>query len=489
MCHWFEKLDAIIEREGFVRTPFVPKQPYCCNENETIIALNTLFSEHLKCAKSALVFVDGVEKLASHKKTIDAVFREITSATGIETHWHNISSLLNVQPENLHASHKHVSKIREVLRNSQCGVAITLGSGTLTDLVKHALYEENSDKKLVSVPTAISVTAYTSAFSVLDWNGAKRTKPSRNVNAVLWVEPFVANAPHRMTQAGYGDLLAPFWAYGDWALANAFGLAPNYNIQSFRLLEPFFDGIKQCAHTVGTGTFNSETMECLCASLGMAGIGMSAAGETAPFSGCEHAVSHGLDFLRTTSGRTYVLHGEQVALASLTSAALFDWFLNTPRPDIRKWRTETPDEMINVLNVTFDAAPFWGEQEFLLSQIERNQKLAAIEPALSAARAEFIADYRKKAEIWHNLAGKRQQIAQQWYEIQNTVRNLTMRGDVLEALLKNARLPLSPEETFPKTTPMELRWAARFSPFVRSRASIADVVFWMGEDPVIISGL
>jgi glycerol dehydrogenase-like iron-containing ADH family enzyme len=216
---------------------------------------------------------------------------------------------------------------------------------------------------------------------------------------------------------------------------------------------------------------------------------MSSAGETAPFSGCEHAISHGLDFLRTASHRPHVLHGEQVALSSLASSCLFDWFLETPQPDTRKWRTNTPDEFVTVLTTQFNQAPFWGEQEFSISfqesQKVRQEFLATIE----CAKLEFIADYKKKAAAWESLLPQRRNLAHNWKDVQKTIRDLTLRNSQVEDLLRKSRLPLCPEETSPRTTSSEFRWATRFAPFVRSRVSIADMVFWMGEDPALIAGL
>jgi glycerol dehydrogenase-like iron-containing ADH family enzyme len=482
MTSWFEKLNVILRNEKISEREFVPQQFYCNELFDLPPILTSLTS-------SALVFIDGVPKKSNGENSLEEDFHKALNTAGVFTEWIDVSKVLNIQPHDIHASHSYVSKIGEVIQAKPLSAVIVLGSGSLTDLVKHALHELQSSQKLISVPTAISVTAYTSSFAVLDWNGAKRTKPSKHIAATLWVKPFVANAPHRMSQAGYGDLIAPFLAYGDWALANILGLAPNYSLTAHRLLEPFFTGIHNCANNIGQSFFDSETTECLCASLAMAGIGMSAAGETAPFSGCEHAISHGLDFLRTTSCRPHVLHGEQVALSALVSSSLFDWFLQTPKPDTRRWRTDTSDELITVLTKQFNQAPLWGELEFSISPQDREISRRKIRDKIEAAKFEFIADYKKKALAWESLLPQRQNIAQHWEDVQKTVRELTLRNSQVEELLRKSKLPLCPEQTSPLTTSMEFRWATRFAPFVRSRVSIADMVFWMGEDPVLVAGL
>src|SRR5690349_4666064 len=60
---------------------------------------------------------------------------------------------------------------------------VALGSGSVCDVAKHTCYlaerEDNTSTTLVLVPTAASVTAFTSSLAVLLVDGVKRTRPSR----------------------------------------------------------------------------------------------------------------------------------------------------------------------------------------------------------------------------------------------------------------------------------------------------------------------
>lgn len=482
MTSWFEYAQNILNQYHVTQKTACPRQ-FCFSEPRNI--LNVL----PPTSRAALVFTDGVPKKAMETFSVDNHFLKILNEASYTSQWVDVSKFVGAPHGSLSASHQYVEPLRNLIHNSSAELVFVLGSGTITDLIKHAMHEDNSGKILVSVPTAISVTAYTSTFAVLDFNGAKRTKTSRCPNFVLWISSYVSNAPHRMTQAGFGDLLAPFLAYGDWALANALEMAPTYSDASFHLLKPFFNGIQNSAQAVGQNSLSPDIIECLCAALGIAGIGMSLAGETAPFSGGEHAVSHGLDFLRTISGRRHVLHGEQVALACVPVATIFDWFLQTPKPDVRKWRTETPLQHAEILKRTFASAPIWGESLFSMTNLEFSNRCEQIEYALFVAQKEFSEDYLKKAEKWASLHPFRKTLANQWPDIQKIVRSLVLSEREIEFLLKLANLPLSPENTEPRTSPMELRWALRFAPFVRSRTSVLDLAFWMGEDPAIIAGI
>ena len=136
------------------------------------------------------------------------------------------------------------TRICPLLRGREDHLIITLGSGSITDLVKHALYSQQIPAPFITIPTALTVTAFTSAFAILDFSGAKRTLLSRPVTATFWVEPFLESAPARMSRAGYGDLLARFIAYGDWLIGYRLGVMDRYDEGPYRLMEPFVPGIK-----------------------------------------------------------------------------------------------------------------------------------------------------------------------------------------------------------------------------------------------------
>ena len=66
------------------------------------------------------------------------------------------------------------------------------------------------------------------------------------------------------------------------------------------------------------------------------------------------------------------------------------------------------------------------------------------------------------------------------------LRSQTLRASELEPLLMQSGLPCRPEETGPPTTAAELQWAVAFSPFVRSRMNLSDLLFWMGREDLVV---
>ena len=105
---------------------------------------------------------------------------------------------------------------------------------------------------------------------------------------------------------------------------------------------------------------------------------------------------------------------------------------------------------------------------------------------MEAALAEFSSEYRKKAERWAAARPRIAAFADSWEEIRRDLARVTLRAAELEPLLKKSGLPCRPVETEPSTTDGEFRWAVSFSPFVRSRMNLSDLLFWMGREDLVL---
>lgn len=484
MNRWFETLQQTLDREKIPedpkKAPLVPLQVYAESLGELRKAFSRWFLACLPANARIRVFVDGVAKRCSEGPTaeIDKEFQALLNEAGIPFRWTDLSASLALPPGELHASHECLERIRNVVREGEEDAAVVLGSGSITDLVKHALHLEGRHIPFVSIPTALTVTAFTSAFAIIDFHGAKRTLQSRPVSAAFWVRPFLECAPAGMSRAGYGDLLARFVAYGDWFLGHRMGVMERYDESAFRLMEPFAGGIRTAAGGFAGFPLPQEATACTAAALAMAGISMSTAGETTPLSGFEHVISHALDFLRLTAGRELVFHGEQVALGSLVSARTIDRLLAMESLRSVAWRGEDVGQSLRVLEERMAAAPL-SRKAGLLSPDRYREKL-------EAARAEFSAEYQKKSERWAAARPRIGSFVDDWRDIRLELDRLTMRAKEMEPLLKKAGLPCRPGETEPFTTEEEFRWAVAFSPFVRVRMNLSDLLFWMGREDLVL---
>jgi glycerol-1-phosphate dehydrogenase [NAD(P)+] len=479
MNRWFVTLQNTLDGEKISgdpeKSPLVPAQCYAESLGELRQAFLNWHETCLPGDGRIRVFVDGFPKKCSEGPTaeIDKEFRTLLSEAGIPFRWTDLSAELAIPPGELYASHDCLERIRGVVREGKEEAAIVLGSGSITDLVKHALHLEGRHVPFVSVPTALTVTAFTSAFAIVDFHGAKRTLQSRPVSAAFWVRPFLECAPPGMSRAGYGDLLARFVAYGDWLLGHRLGVMERYDESAFRLMEPFTGGIREAADGFAGYPLPQEATACTAAALAMAGISMSTAGETTPLSGFEHVISHALDFLRLTAGRDLVFHGEQVALGSLVSARTIDRLLGMENLQNIIWRHEDIGQVLQVLEERMATAPLPRGGEPYRDKIE-------------AARAEFSAEYRKKTERWAAARPRIGSFVNAWGDIRLDLARLTMRAGELESLLKKSGLPCRPGETDPSTTEEEFRWAVAFSPFVRVRMNLSDLLFWMDREDLVV---
>jgi glycerol-1-phosphate dehydrogenase [NAD(P)+] len=238
-------------------------------------------------------------------------------------------------------------------------------------------------------------------------------------------------------------------------------------------MEPFAGGIRGAADGFADYPLPQEATACTAAALAMAGISMSTAGETTPLSGFEHVISHALDFLRLTAGRDLVFHGEQVALGSLVSARTIDRLLAIETLKDVAWRDEDIGQSLRVLEERMATAPLPRGGEPYRDKID-------------AARAEFSVEYRKKSERWAAARPRIGSFVDAWGDIRLELARLTMRAGELEPLLRKSGLPCRPGETDPPTTEEGFRWAVAFSPFVRVRMNLSDLLFWMDREDLVV---
>jgi len=116
-------------------------------------------------------------------------------------------------------------------------------------------------------------------------------------------------------RAGVGDLASNLTAILDWRLADRRG-QDRFDQFSAMIAE---SAARPVVDLEDLST--AESHEILAKGLLLSGLAMAAAGTSRPCSGAEHLISHSLDHLL---GADAAMHGEQVALGSLISAAAHD---------------------------------------------------------------------------------------------------------------------------------------------------------------------
>ena len=193
----------------------------------------------------------------------------------------------------LHADEMVLDRAAAAVAGADCMVSV--GGGTITDIGKVAATRAAVAAHVVVQPAA-SVDGFTDNVSVVLQNGVKRTIPSRWPDAVLTDCRTIAEAPHALNAAGFGELLSMYCAPGDWFLAERCGLDDTFSPVLIDLLALCGEGVADWAVEVGRRSVAG--VRRLAAALAMRGIVTGVGGTSASLSGMEHLVSHMLDMHR-----------------------------------------------------------------------------------------------------------------------------------------------------------------------------------------------
>lgn len=358
----------------------------------------------------------------------------------------------------LHADMAAVDSATESVRGAGCVVAV--GSGTICDIGKKATEGETSIPYVV-VQTACSVNAFSDDMAVLLLRGAKRTVPSRWPDALVMDLPTIAESPTRLNQAGVGELMSMFTAPADWRLAGMVGLDPGYDEQVVGLFRDGGEELERVAAGVRTG--DRASLRWLCARMTLSGLALGIAGRTAPISGSEHAVSHLIDMAAARTGDRTGLHGAQVGVASVVSAALWEDVLE---------RFDPAQAM---------AAP--PSPEAARARIERS--FARFDPSGEMAD-ECWRLYRHKLEAWTVSEEARRAFAADWPQHRVELARNLLSPERIVAALRAAGAPTRFSELEPAAGPDVARWAVSAAHLLRDRFGVMDLVdltgCWTDED-------
>lgn len=218
----------------------------------------------------------------------------------------------------------------EQLRGLRPDIVVAVGSGVINDLCKWASFELGIP--YVVVATAASMNGYSAANVAPTIAGVKVLVEARPPLAVLAEPPVIEGAPHELTAAGFGDTIAKHQSNADWVM-NHFLFGEYYCPFCAGIiggLEPLY-----LDHPEDIKAGTSSAVKGLFEALFWTGLAMTLVGTSAPASGGEHLLSHTLDMMATVRGETHGLHGRQVGIGTLLSAALYQRVLARENPVVR----------------------------------------------------------------------------------------------------------------------------------------------------------
>jgi glycerol-1-phosphate dehydrogenase [NAD(P)+] len=341
---------------------------------------------------------------------------------------------------------------------------LSVGSGTVTDIAKHACHVFQQEHNIPPLPfvvyqTANSVSAYTSNMAPTFVDGVKRTLPSRYPDVLVCDLETLRDAPQSMTVAGVGDLLAAFGSYADWWLAYRLGLDNTYSEFAQTLMGPLDEIFLEQAAALQAGTL--ESMSILAKLIALAGLAMSLSHATAPLSGYEHVISHVLDLIAEQKRRPLAQHGTQVALATLLTTTGYQIFLDEFEP-----------AEINLDNCYPTQAQMKAHLEDSFNPLDSTGRVAA----------ECWSDYKIKLGAWHAQRASFEDALHDWAGIRTHLRSLVKPPETTARILHAVSSPVRFADLIPPPAESEVYFAFMSAPLIRHRFTLGDMFIFLNWD-------
>jgi glycerol-1-phosphate dehydrogenase [NAD(P)+] len=419
---------------------------------------NLLLIAGMKPDQPLLVVMDRTSMKREGKDLKELIF-EIMKSAGwqFEVVW--------LEPDTTGQVHTDFTQINFVKARLQTTSAVlSVGSGTVTDIAKHACHVYQQEQNTQPLPfvvyqTANSVSAYTSNMAPTFVDGVKRTLPSRYPDVLICDLETLRDAPQSMTVAGVGDLLAAFGSYADWWLAYRLGLDNTYTEFAQTLMGPLDEIFLEQAEGLQAGTLESTSVLAKLIALG--GLAMSLSHATAPLSGYEHVISHVLDLVAEHKRRPLAQHGTQVALTTLLTTGAYQTFLDEFEP-----------AEVNLVNCYPTEAQMKARIEASFNPLDSTGRVAA----------ECWSDYKIKLEVWHAHRADFEEALHNWDDIRAQLHSLVKPPEIAAHILHSISSPTRFADLTPPPAESEVQFAFRSAPLIRHRFTLGDLFVFLNWD-------
>ncbi len=313
----------------------------------------------------------------------------------------------------------YFTKVKDLKKNSPNGnfIPVSVGSGTINDLVKRFSYEIHVP--YLCIPTAPSVDGYSSFGAALIVDDFKVTVPCSAPEMIIADSNIMKTAPIEMISAGYGDLYAKNTAGTDWIIAD------KMRIESInkKVWDIFHSNLKVwLKNPQKINTANNEVLSGIFAGLCASGFAMQIYGSSRPASGLEHNLSHVWEMEYEKDGLR-ISHGFKVSVGILISTAITESFL------------KYPIEKLNIKKIIANRES-WETRKNKINRVFSTNMIS--KKAQETSAAKWIDD--KELEKRLNL------LKEKWPEIRSIVQNNTIPFEKVKSDLKEAGCPTSMKE-------------------------------------------
>ena len=299
----------------------------------------------------------------------------------------------------------------------RCDGVLAVGSGVINDCCK--VLAHGTGRPQVVVGTAPSMDGYASSSASMVRERVKVSLDTGCPVAIVADTAIMKDAPMRMLQAGYGDMIAKYCALCEWRIS-ALVTGESYCEEIAELVRASLRRVMEAADRLPQR--DEEAVGRVVEGLILSGMAMAFAGHSRPASGEEHYFSHMWEMMELDRGEESELHGIQVGVGTLLTLRVCDW-LRGRTPDVAQaaqcFAEFDPDAWEREVKRIFDkAAP-----AILTGEKERYHKNS---PERHAAHLQCIADH--------------------WAEIRQAMEQELPDTEALMAQMRRLGMPMTPAD-------------------------------------------
>ena len=328
--------------------------------------------------------------------------------------------------------------ITEILVRSDAEerVWLSVGTGTVTDLVRFTSHRTRAP--FIAMATAPSMDGYLSAGAPLVIGRLKQTILARPPQAVFADLPTLCAAPPAMLAAGFGDMAGKVTSLADYELGYLLWDEP-YDASIAARMRAAWERCLAARAEIGRAT--AEGVHVLMEGLLESGACLAAVGHTRPGSGSEHHLSHFWEMRWLREGRTALLHGAKVGVATALIADQYAALRAVPPSEVKGRLEHGPG----------------------LTRLEQAEQIRA---EYGASASNLLADQEPMLQL---SPAQIQRIVELWPQVQTVAASVPSASDV-RAWLTEVHAPATPAELGLK--PAEVADALALAHYFRPRFTV-----------------
>ena len=332
----------------------------------------------------------------------------------------------------------------------RCDGVLAVGSGVINDCCKVLAHAAGLPS--IVVGTAPSMDGYASGTASMVQNRVKVSLTTGCPVAIIADTAIMKNAPMRMLQAGYGDMIAKYSAICEWRISAIMTGEP-YCEEIAEMVRASLRQVVEAADRLPQR--DEEAVRRVVGGLILCGIAMAFAGLSRPASGEEHYFSHMWEMMDLERGKESDLHGIQVGVGTLLTLRVFDWL-----------RQIKPDRAHAEAMMRAFSQEQWRKE---MQRIFGKAAQAIIEGEETRYHKN---DPQRHAEHWR-------MIAEHWEDFLRIMDEELPDAEALRAQMKRLGMPMTPEDIGVSRQDVEDAWIG--SREIRDKYLCSSLVWDLGR--------